>query len=123
MKYIIGVVILVMVAFGNAIGQCGDADKKALEAFDRAWGVAGEKGDKAALMNVYADEFMALPGMVGKTSSIENTMKTFEKNKANPKMADKVTHDNYIISCTPSTATITHRNITSTLVAKKRKTS
>jgi ketosteroid isomerase-like protein len=37
-------------------------------------------------------------------------MATFERNKANPAGADKVTYDHYRISCTPVTATITHRN-------------
>ena len=72
--------------------------------------MAGEKGDKAALMNILADDFVGLPGMTTKTASIDGTMKNFEKNKNNPN-ADKVTHDGYMITCTPNTATITHRNI------------
>ena len=103
-------VVMIATAFSVA-AQCSDADKKALEAFDRAWGVAGEKGDRAALMNIFADDFVGLPGMVTKTASIEGTMKTFERNKANPAGADKVTHDSYTTTCTPNTATITHRNI------------
>jgi len=92
-----------------AFGQCSDADKKALEAFDRAWGTAGETGDKAALMNIYADDYTGLPGMQNKAATIETTMKAFEDNKKNPH-PDKVTHEHYYISCTPTTATITHRN-------------
>lgn len=94
-----------------AVAQCGDADKKALEAFDRAWGSAGETGDKAALMNIYADDYVGFPAMLNKTQTVENTMKGFERDKANPAMADKVTHDLYMISCSPTTATITHRNV------------
>ncbi|MEO6049769.1 MAG: nuclear transport factor 2 family protein [Pyrinomonadaceae bacterium] len=111
MRYILGLLILVSATFAGAFGQCSDADKKALEAFDRAWGMAGETGDKAALLNLYADEYMGLPGMQGKIATIDNTMKSFERDKANPAMADKVTHDSYMISCTPNSATITHRNI------------
>ena len=99
-----------MVLFGNVLGQCSDSDKKALEAFDRAWGKAGETGDKAALMNVYADDYVGLPGMQNKMATIDGTMKAFETDKANPAMADKVTHDHYMISCTANSATITHRN-------------
>jgi len=102
--------MLIAGMFGAAFGQCSEADKKALEAFDRAWGEAGRNGDRAALMNVYADDFTAMPGMQGKMAAIENTMKTYERNKANPAGADKVTHDHFIISCTANTATITHRN-------------
>ena len=111
MKYIFGTLVVIVGMFGAAFGQCSSADKAALEAFDRAWGVAGENGDKAALMNILADDFVGLPGMVTKTASIEGTMKTFERNKANPAGADKVTHDSYVTTCTPNTATILHRNI------------
>ena len=103
--------VLIVGMFGAAFGECSSADRAALEAFDRDWGMAGEHGDKAALMNILADDFVGFPGMVGKTTSIEGTMKTFERNKANPSMADKTTHDSYMISCTANTATITHRNI------------
>lgn len=111
MKRVFGIAILMAATFSLAFSQCSDTDKKALEAFDRAWGVAGENGDKAALMNIYADDYVGMPGMQGKTATIEATMRTFERNKAHPAGADKVTHDSYTIACTPSTATIIHRNI------------
>jgi ketosteroid isomerase-like protein len=90
--------------------QCSDADKKALQEFDGAWSKAGLGGDKATLTAIYADDYLGLPGMQGKAAAIDSTMRTFEKNKANPDGADKVIYDNYIVSCTPLTATITHRN-------------
>ena len=110
MRYIFGFTILVAATFGTAFGQCSDADKKALEAFDRAWSVAGQNGDKAALMNIYADDYVGLPAMEGKTAAINGTMATFERNKANPAGANNATYDHYMISCTPSSATVTHRN-------------
>ena len=110
MKTLIFTFLFICAASAAGLAQCSEADKKALEAFDRAWGTAGEKGDKNALMNIYADDFVALPAMTGKMTAIDDTMKTYERNKANRAMADKVTHDHYMISCTPSTATITHRN-------------
>src|SRR5205085_10760405 len=99
-KYILVTLVLIVGMFGAAFGECTSADRAALEAFDRAWGNAGEHGDKAALMDLYADDYMGLPGMVNKTTTIENTMKGFEanKNKSNP---DKVSHDHYYIQCTP----------------------
>jgi ketosteroid isomerase-like protein len=105
-------IFIVAISFATfAFGQCSDADKKALEAFDRAWGNAGQSGDRAALMNIYADDYMGFPGMQNKMQTIEGTMKQAEKDKANPAMADKISHDSYMISCTPNSATITHRNI------------
>ncbi len=109
-KYILGTLVLIVGMFGAAFGECSSADKAALEAFDRTWGKAGEMGDKAALMNIFADDFVGLPGMVSKTASIEGTMKAFEADKKNPN-PDKVTHDHYYITCTPNSATITHRNV------------
>jgi len=91
--------------------QCSEADKKALEAFDRAWGVAGQSGDKAALMAIYADDYAGLPDMSGKASTIDETMATFERNKTNPPNSN-TTYDHYLITCTPNSATITHRNTT-----------
>lgn len=110
MKTIIAAAI-VCVASIAAVAECSDADRKALEAFDRAWAKAGETGDKVSLMAIYSDDYMGLPAMQNKASAIEATMQTFEENKTNPNPnPDKVTYDHYIISCTPSTATITHRN-------------
>ena len=108
MKRILVMCILIISA--AAFAECSEADKKALEAFDRAWSEAGERGDRAALMNVYADDYVNLPGMDNKTQTIDDSIKAFEADKANPQMADKVSHDNYMITCTPTTATITHRN-------------
>jgi ketosteroid isomerase-like protein len=110
MKQTLSILISIVVLAFSAFAQCSDADKKALEAFDRAWGAAGQNGDKAALMNIYADDYMGLPEMEGKTAAIDGTMATFERNKANPAGANKATYDHYVISCTPNSATVTHRN-------------
>ncbi len=115
MRKILGLLVLIGVAITTAAAQCSEADKKALEAFDGAWSKAGQGGDRAALMNILAVDYVAFPGRQGKASAIEATMRTFETNKTNPAGADKVTYDHYIISCTPVTATITHRNTISTL--------
>lgn len=110
MKNIILLITLLCSFALTVAAECSDADKKALEAFDRSWGKAGQEGDKPTLMAIYADDYVGLPGMQGKADTIDSTMRTFERNKANPAGADKVTHDHYFISCTPGSATITHRN-------------
>ena len=111
MKRIFLMFVLMFAVVGYAFGECSNADKTAMEAFDRAWGDAGVKGDRTALMAIYADDYAGLPGMQNKTQTIDATMAGFEKDKANPNMADKVSHDNYMITCTPTSAVITHRNI------------
>jgi ketosteroid isomerase-like protein len=110
MKKTIMMLALLLAATFSAAAECSDTDKKALEALDHAWSKAGQEGDKATLMSIYADDYTALPDMDGKTAAIAGTMRTFERNKANPAGANKVTYDHYIISCTPVSATITHRN-------------
>jgi ketosteroid isomerase-like protein len=111
MKTIIYLMVIICMSVTSVVAECSDSDKKALAAFDAAWSKAGQTGDKAALMSIYADDYMGLPGMQGKASAIDATIRTFERNKANPAGADKVSSDHYIISCTPLTATVTHRNI------------
>jgi ketosteroid isomerase-like protein len=110
MKKIITLITLIASLTVSAIAECSDADKKALEALDHSWSKAGQSGDKATLMTIYADDYVGLPGMENKTSAIESTMRTFERNKANPAGADKVTYDHYFITCTANSATVTHRN-------------
>lgn len=110
MKSLLMAFVVMIATAISAAAQCSDADKKALEALDHAWSNAGQTGDKAALMNIYADDYVGLPGMQGKTAAIDATMQTFEKNKANPAGANKVTADHYLISCTANSATVTHRN-------------
>src|ERR1041384_5902643 len=109
MKRLIAVSVLIIAAATIAFGQCSDADKKKLEAFDRAWGDAGQRGDQAALQNVYADDFLNLSptGTLTKTQAIANAVKAAEANKTNPN-PDKISHDYYIITCSPTSATITH---------------
>ena len=110
MKQTILLIVILIATAISVAAECSDTDKKALAALDAAWSTAGQNGDKAALMKIYADDYMGLPGMQGKSAAIEATMGTFEKNKANPSGANKVTADHYIISCTPVSATVTHRN-------------
>lgn len=121
MKRILILFILAIAAATCAFGECSDADKAVLEAFDRAWSAAGQNGDRAALMNIYADDYAGLPTMIGKAQSIEATMAAFERNKTNPSTATNTT-DHYMIACTPTSATITHRNTTTTKVDGKEKT-
>ncbi|MEO7539320.1 MAG: nuclear transport factor 2 family protein [Pyrinomonadaceae bacterium] len=109
MKQFVLLIMLMAITAGIAFGQCSAEDKKMFEAYDRSWGTAGETGDKAKLMDIYADDYTGMPGMLNKMTTIDNTMKAFERNKTNSNR-DKTTHEIYRISCTPNSATITHRN-------------
>lgn len=106
---------------GNVFGECSDADKRALEAFDRAWGDAGQRGDRAAMTAIYADDFMDtnVAGPTNKTQSIDSAVRQAERDRANPATVSKVDHDYYVISCTPNSALITHRNVITSPDGKK----
>ena len=113
MKHFLGAAFLLLLVSPLVCGQCSEADKQKLEAFDRAWGEAGQRGDQAFLQKVYADDYMNMTptGSFNKTRALENAVRNAERNKTNPN-PDKISHDYYIITCGPNTATITHRNVT-----------
>jgi ketosteroid isomerase-like protein len=117
--------LTVLFASVCAVGQCSEADQQKLTAFDKAWGEAGQRGDKAHLQNVYADDYMntSVAGAITKTQAIENAVRAAERRSANPQPAAQTTPDNYIITCTPNTATITHRNVTVATADGKEQTS
>ena len=123
MKRVLVVSLLIFAAATISFGQCTDADKKKLEALDRAWGDAGQRGDQAFLQNVYADDYMNMSpaGSITKAQAIENAVKTAERNKTNAN-PDRISHDSYVITCTPNTATITPRNVITSRVDGKDQT-
>lgn len=124
MKRFIAVSVLTIAAAMTAFGQCSDADKKKLEAFDRAWGDAAQRGDQDFLKNVYADDYLNLSptGTLTKAQALENAVKGAERNKTNPN-PDKTSHDYYVITCSSNSATITHRNVILAKVDGKDQTS
>lgn len=114
----------ILVAAAPAYAQCSDADKRALEAFDRSWGEATTRGDRVALQSILADDYQALGPAVtqGKTATIDAAVRTAERNRANPAEAARIAYDAYSIACTPTTATVTHRNIATARVDGKDQT-
>jgi ketosteroid isomerase-like protein len=121
MKRILTTTLLILSVTTLVFGQCSEADKQKLMAFDKAWGEAGQRGDKAFLQNVYADDYIntSLAGTLTKAQAIENAVRAADRLRANPQNADSVSHDNYVITCTPNTATITHRNVSTRKVDGK----
>ena len=116
MKYIIIIAIAFFISSASGFGQCTDADKKKLEEFDKAWGEAAQRGDRAFLENALADDCSNITptGVITKTQIIDNQVKQAEANRTNPN-APKTVSDHYVISCSGNSATITHRNVMTTM--------
>jgi ketosteroid isomerase-like protein len=121
MRRILATTLLILAAATLAFGQCSEADKQKLIALDKAWSEVGQRGDRAALQNLYADDYMnpAPTGTLNKTQTIDAAVRDAERRRADPQAADGVAHDLYVITCTPNTATITHRNVVTAKVDGK----
>jgi hypothetical protein len=112
MKRILVVAILIIGAFTFASAQCSDAERQKLEAWDKSVGDAAQRGDRAFLQAFYAEDYRGLSPsgvMLTKTQVIDNAMRQYEENKANPQNAPTFKYDHYDITCTPNSAVITHR--------------
>ncbi|MBA3711204.1 MAG: nuclear transport factor 2 family protein [Pyrinomonadaceae bacterium] len=115
MKRILTLILFTMTATTFAFGQCSDADRQKLEAWDKSLGDAAQRGDQAFLQNAYTDDFRNLSPsgvMLTKAQVVENALRDFERAKANPQAAPR--YDYYDITCTPNTAVISHRVVATT---------
>lgn len=118
MRSLLTAALLVATAASPASAQCSDAEKKKLEEFDKAWSDATLRGDRAQLSTFFADDFMGatITGAVNRATTIDNTIRQAEQNRANPQSVPRLAYDGYVITCTPVTATVTHRTISTTTV-------
>lgn len=121
MRRLLATTLLTLCATLTVFAQCSEADKQKLMSFDKAWGEASQRGDKSFLQNVYADDYMNpnLAGSLNKTQTIDNAVRAADERRADPQNAASTAHDNYVITCTPNTATITHRNVITAKVGGK----
>ena len=125
MKRTLSITLLILSASLCALGQCNEADRQKLIAFDKAWSEGAQRGDKTFLQNTYADDYLntSIAGTITKSQAIENAVRAAERRTANPPGGARTTADNYIIACTPNTATVTHRNVIVAMVDGKEQTS
>lgn len=123
MRVILMAGVLISASVTPAFAQCPDAEVKKLEEFDRAWSEATSKGDRAALATFVADNFTGITptGLTSKTELIDGAVRAAEKAKTSP--TPKAVYDHYLIGCTPTTATITHRNALTETEGGKEQTS
>ncbi|MBA2705387.1 MAG: nuclear transport factor 2 family protein [Blastocatellia bacterium] len=112
MKRILAVAILIIGAFTFASAQCSDAERQKLVAWDQSVGDAGVRGDRTFLATAYAEDYRGLSPsgvMLTKAQVLDNAMRQYEEDKANPQGAGRAKYDHYDITCTPNTAVISHR--------------
>jgi ketosteroid isomerase-like protein len=123
MKQVIAAALILFSA-APAFAECTDADKKALQTFDLAWGDATTRGDKAAMGTFFADDYQGFTatGTQGKTAAVDAAVKGAEQNRANPADAPRADYGSYTVSCTPGTATISHRTTVTQRVDGKDQT-
>ena len=117
-------VTAVAILASESSAQCTEAERRQIEQFDRAWGDATTRGDKAALESMIAPDFQgASPiGTVSRASTVDGAVQAAERARANPGAAPKVSFDNYVITCTPNTATVTHRNVVTSIASGREQT-
>ncbi|MBK9155353.1 MAG: nuclear transport factor 2 family protein [Chloracidobacterium sp.] len=111
MKSTLIIFCFVLAAAIQAAAQCSEADKAGLIKFDKDWSTVNASGDRAKISAIYADEFTAFPTMTGKNAAVEAAVTSAANIRANPQPAATVVADHYMISCSPTTATVTHRNV------------
>lgn len=124
MRSLIFALLAVTSASTPAAAQCSDTEKASLQELDRTWGEATTRGDRAFMQSMLADDYQAmnLLATVGKTQTIDDAMRAAERARTTPQPGPKVTGDNYVISCTPTSAVVTHRNVIVATVDGKEQT-
>lgn len=125
MKHLLLVSLTLFLASAPAFGECSAADKRTLEDFDRAWTEASRVGNRSVLEQIYADDYLGLNpgGTQTKSQAIESAVRDAEATRRNPNPPPPFTSDYYMITCTPMTGVITHRNVLKTTVDGKEQTS
>lgn len=112
MRRLLAPVILGLAATSPAAAQCSNAEKQALEAIDHAWSEATSRGDRAQLQSIIADDYegATITGTVNKATTIDDAVRAAERNRANPQAVPRTLYGNYVITCTPNSAVVTHLN-------------
>ncbi len=105
--------------------QCSDVEKTTLQEFDKAWAEATNRGDRAQLEAIFADDFAStdINGSQNKATVVDGAVRAAEQRRASGQTPPPTVYDNYVISCTPVSAVITHRATTTTVVNGKEQAS
>jgi ketosteroid isomerase-like protein len=126
MRALLAAILVAIAAASSADAQqCNDAEKMKLQEFDKAWSEVTRRGDRAQLQAIFADDYAgATPnGTQDKTTTIDAAVRAAERTRASGQSPPPTIYDNYVITCTPTSAVVTHRNATTTTVNGRDQTS
>ena len=118
-------VIMTVIASPSLSQQCSDAEQAKLRELDKAWAEATRRGDRAQLEAIFADDFASsdINGSQNKAATIDAAVRAAERTRASGQAPPAAVYDNYLITCTPASAVITHRATTTTAVNGKEQIS
>ena len=118
-------IMMTVIASPSLSQQCNDAEKMSLQQFDKAWAEATNRGNRAQLEAIFADDFAStdINGSQNKATVIDAAVRAAERTRVSGQTAPPTVYDNYVISCTPVSAVITHRAMTTTTVDGKEQPS
>lgn len=123
MKRMLIPALILFAAALPVFADCPASEKQALEQFDKAWGDASTSGNRAALEQIYASDYMnTQPGAtMNRMQTIDASVRDAEAARMAPQTTT-VVPDYYIINCTPNSAIITHRNVITSMNDGKSRT-
>lgn len=103
--------LLCVVSSTPLFAECSAADRAALQAFDVAWTKATNTGDRAALTAILSNDFGSTNIVNGgsKAGNIDAAVRNAASNAASPR--PQTVQDHFDFICSPTVATIMHRNI------------
>lgn len=108
-KQIITTVLLISLSAIAVAAVSTDAQNAAFEKWDQDWSKYNAEGNRAELEKIYADDYRAIGytslGENDKKATIDNAIKNVGSNTS-----VKTSSHNYLITCTPNTVAIAHRN-------------
>jgi ketosteroid isomerase-like protein len=122
MRCLLAAMVLAMATSSPTFAQqCGEAEKMKLQEFDKGWSEATRRGDRAQLQAIFADDYAGatLTGTQDKVTTIDAAVRAAERARATGQALPVTIYDNYVITCTPTSAVVTHRNATTTTVGGK----
>jgi len=125
MRAFLVVATLAVVSPPSLSQQCSDAEQARLRELDKSWAEATNRGDRAQLEAIFADDFASsdINGSQNKPTAIDAAVRAAERRRASGLTAPAAVYDNYLITCTPVSAVITHRATTTTTVDGKEQAS